>query len=1159
VNPNVTISKEEPRLSNFEKRLLYKYILPYQYRYGEYYAYIEQNGQVQFLKPSVNYNSTNLAGPVYPNQARFQLVDSFSIDFVHEPLFEYEFMPELLKMRSIDPETKYPDFLYNYQARESISDEVLKESDILEGWNEYKEWKRYSTARYNYPRNTTGGMGKMEFRIIDDTVISRNTALNILVFRYDDHKFLRIYPGNSALYNDLSEGYYKLLFFYPGASYSILDSLYVEPNGLNYYQIEKPEITKKDSFSIYVSKIIEDNIFRKKSYYQAEATEIKQIYNAYQQEFRFTGNGDIVSGYVYDSEGMPIPGVSVVVKGTTFGTITNIDGYYSLNVPKDRNELSFSFIGFKDKLVDISYKDVVNVSMTEDVVALDEVVVIGYGVQRKSELTESVSVVSTTGIPGIESNLVGALQGKVAGVQILKPGIPGSAVSIRIRGTNTIDFDSTPLYVIDGVVFMGDIGELNPDLIKNIQILKDAQATALYGSQGANGVVIINTGGSFKSAASMLSLGAEYDETFLEAANNASSIRNNFSDYAFWNPKLITDKEGKVTFSVQFPDDVTNWRTFYLGMNGNKQSGQAEGSIKSYKPLMAQLAVPRFLVEADTTYAIGKVLNYTPDSINLTTKFELNGESLMENSQVCSRSVIDSLELIADSPDSLSVKYFLEKKDGYFDGELKYVPIYPIGLEQTAGQFHSLQGDTSLILSFDTAYNEVKINARADILEVIEEEISKLIHYKYSCNEQLASKLKALLSEQTISQYRGDKFRNMNEVERVIRLLLRNQKEEGLWGWWKSSKESSLWISLHVLEALAQAKELGYKVNINEGQIADLLVWELESPEKADNKLRALHILKMLDSKVNFPIYIDRIEKSETMNMNELFRLIEIKQLCGLNPEVDTINSFRKETIFGNLYFTDDSVSRYFFTNDIQNTLIAYRILRSDSTIDHSFELQKIRNYLFENRSNGCWLNTFETSKIIETILPELLGSDRQINEPVLTFSGSLNKTVDEFPFEVTVSSNDTISITKRGDFPVYLTAYSHFWNPTPLEKNSDFEISTRFDISDNNLLKAGQPVKMVARVRVLKDADYVMINVPIPAGCSYGNKSNSSFQEVHREYFRNETAIFCESLRAGDYEFVIELIPRYTGRYTVNPAKIEMMYFPTFNANNGTKKVTIK
>jgi alpha-2-macroglobulin len=350
-----------------------------------------------------------------------------------------------------------------------------------------------------------------------------------------------------------------------------------------------------------------------------------------------------------------------------------------------------------------------------------------------------------------------------------------------------------------------------------------------------------------------------------------------------------------------------------------------------------------------------------------------------------------------------------------------------------------------------------------------------------------------------------------------------------------------------------------------------LLVWELESPAKPDNKLRALHILKILNSKVNFPVYIDRIEKTESLKINELFRLIELKQLCGLHAKVDTINAFRKETLFGGLYFSDDSVSRYFYNNEIQNTLIAYRILRNDTIHDHSPELEKIRNYLYEKRAGGRWSNTYESAGIIETILPELSGKDNKISPPVLALSGAINRTIDTFPFELKVSSGDSIHVVKKGDFPVYLTAYSHYWDPLPrvkksdfeistdLEVSTDFEISTGFDSQQSTILKAGEPVRLITRVKVKKDADYVMVNIRIPAGCSYGNKSQGSYYEVHREYFRNETTIFCENLSAGDYEFTIELIPRYSGTYTMNPAKVEMMYFPTFNANNSIRKVIIR
>jgi len=1159
INKKVYVNKLEALLSDYEKDNLYKYIFPYRYQFGEYYGYIEQNGKVYFLKPGISNAYNNLAGPVDPIGTRFQLVDSFSLKFTHEPFFEYEFAPGLLKMRSVDTKSRYPDYLYNYNVRENLADKVLKVEDINESWKDYINHKRYLTARYNYPKNTSRGMGTMEINLLVDSNKTSLRPLNILLFRYDESKFLRIYPGNEFTFNDLDKGYYKILFFLPGSEYSVIDSLFVTPNGLNYHRIALPEKYIKDTFSSSVSKIIEENIFKPVSASRTQETEIKQIYNRYQQEFRFTGVGDIIEGFIYDEDGNPIPGVTVLVKGTTYGTISNLDGYFSMNVPRGNNILSFSFIGYEQKDIDISNRKNINVNLTPSVLNLQEVVVVGYGVQRKSSVTGSLAVVNTTGIQDMESSLTSSLAGKVAGVVITSSNVPDSMVSIQIRGIGTTNFQGEPLYVVDGVIFTGNINELNPNLIKGIQILKDSQAIAIYGARGANGVVLINTGGIFLATKSPGLLGAVYDETFLEAASQSSSIRNNFSDYAFWQPKLVTDKEGKASFRVKFPDDVTSWETFYLAMNSEKQSGQTEGLIKSYKPLMAQLSVPRFLVKSDSTLALGKVLNYTPDTIPLRTKFEIDSTLTSVKEQTCIRSIIDTLPIVADQRDSISVKYYLEKNDGYFDGEQKYIPIFPLGLEETAGQFYVLDKDTTFKISFSSISRDVKFYAKADVIDVLEDEISKLIAYKYSCNEQLASKLKALLSEQNIYKFQDKPFKKANEVEKIIRLLNRNKREDELWGWWKSSTESSLWMSLHVLEALIKAREMGYKINLDENKIADNLIWEISRTILVQNKLSAIRILKTLNAKVNFPGLISDTEKSGKLNMNQLFQMIDLKQICGIKVSLDTLKSFMKETMFGNIYFTSDSVTSGLLTNNIQNTIIAYKIIRQDTTVNHDQTLLKIRNYFFENRSTGFWLNTYESSKIIEAILPDLLSSKEQVTKPKLVISGAINKEIEKFPYEITLSSDDTLEIRKSGDYPIYLTAYQRYWNPDPKEKKSDFEISTSFVDINNNILNAGKEVKLKVQLKVNKDADYVMVNIPIPGGCSYLNKSKTSHWEVYRESFRNETAIFCEKLRPGDYEFTIDLMPRYTGKYTLNPAKVELMYFPTFNANNSLRKVTIE
>ena len=313
-----------------------------------------------------------------------------------------------------------------------------------------------------------------------------------------------------------------------------------------------------------------------------------------------------------------------------------LTGIIQFKVPEGRDELDFSFIGMETKRIRLGTDDSFRVSLEASSCALDEVVVVGYGVMKSEACMSVVTAVNSQGqiMPGYEGGLSSALQGKVAGVSIIQnSGNAGSATTIQIRGTSSIDFDKVPLYVIDGQIFTGDIKELSSDMIQEIEILKDVSATSIYGARGANGVVIISTNGAFKSTASITTSGAEYDDTFFDAALQSSSIRENFSDFAFWKPELRTDSEGKVRFKVTFPDDITSWDTYYLAMNGKRQSGQSEGRIKSYKPMMAQLAVPRFLVEGDSTVAIGKVLNYTPDSLSVNRKFELAGSLYLRKMQ----------------------------------------------------------------------------------------------------------------------------------------------------------------------------------------------------------------------------------------------------------------------------------------------------------------------------------------------------------------------------------------------------------------------------------------------------------------------------------------------------------------------------------------------
>ncbi len=201
-----------------------------------------------------------------------------------------------------------------------------------------------------------------------------------------------------------------------------------------------------------------------------------------------------VSGLVTDENKEPLPGVNVTVKGTTIGTITDASGKYILNNVPENSTLVFSFIGMTSQEISTEGRDMIDVVLQGEAIGLQEIVVIGYGTVKKGDLTGSVSSVSSSDFenqPVIRMEDV--LKGRASGVEILKPnGAPGSGIKIRIRGANSINGNNDPLYVIDGLVG-ADIASLNPNDIETISVLKDASSTAIYGSRGANGVVLITT------------------------------------------------------------------------------------------------------------------------------------------------------------------------------------------------------------------------------------------------------------------------------------------------------------------------------------------------------------------------------------------------------------------------------------------------------------------------------------------------------------------------------------------------------------------------------------------------------------------------------------------------------------------------------------------
>jgi len=212
------------------------------------------------------------------------------------------------------------------------------------------------------------------------------------------------------------------------------------------------------------------------------------------EQMQETQVGNItITGKVVDENGEPLPGTAIYVKGTTQGTVTDVDGNFTLSVPADA-VLVASFVGYNNVEVQVAgQSNLGTITMQSDAKELEQIVVVGYGTQKKVDLTGSVAVVDADQMKKVSnSNISTMLEGKVAGVQITSDGQPGADPSVRIRGIGSFG-DTSPLYVIDGVPMGTSIRDFSPNDIETIQILKDASAAAIYGSRAANGVVIITT------------------------------------------------------------------------------------------------------------------------------------------------------------------------------------------------------------------------------------------------------------------------------------------------------------------------------------------------------------------------------------------------------------------------------------------------------------------------------------------------------------------------------------------------------------------------------------------------------------------------------------------------------------------------------------------
>jgi TonB-linked SusC/RagA family outer membrane protein len=301
-----------------------------------------------------------------------------------------------------------------------------------------------------------------------------------------------------------------------------------------------------------------------------------------------------ITGTVVGTNNEPLPGVSVVIKGTAQGTTTNPDGKFTIEAGEE-DVLIFSFVGYLTEEVDVGVKTVIDLALVEDLIGIEEVVVVGYGTVRKSDITGSLSSVTAEQIRELPiQNMNQAIQGRAAGVDVFNKNFrPGEAPVVRIRGNRSITASNEPLYVLDGIPVIDGINEINPLDIESIEVLKDASATAIYGSQAANGVILITTRRGKEGAVKVtydVSYSFDKEIRRLDMMNGgewAEMRRESNRSIGLYSTDYPNVTEDRNLFLVSMPD-VNVWESIKMGYEWEDEENEIvavdEEGIPIYNP-----------------------------------------------------------------------------------------------------------------------------------------------------------------------------------------------------------------------------------------------------------------------------------------------------------------------------------------------------------------------------------------------------------------------------------------------------------------------------------------------------------------------------------------------------------------------------------------------
>ncbi|MEL6652789.1 MAG: alpha-2-macroglobulin family protein [Bacteroidota bacterium] len=638
----------------------------------------------------------------------------------------------------------------------------------------------------------------------------------------------------------------------------------------------------------------------------------------------------------------------------------------------------------------------------------------------------------------------------------------------------------------------------------------------------------------------------EVDEKRQDLLNQ---LRQDFRDAAFWEVDLRTDAQGEASVIIQYPDDITGWHCYALAMNENRQIGYTRDTVVAQAPLLARLELPQTLRKGDELDVVGRVQSLQQEEQEIYTRFVLE-DSLFEERPVSLEGFWREDQLYRPSDTGkVQLAYLLRDSTGFSEGELRELTILDNRIPETVGRYFYLEGDTSLSLDLReefAASQNVQLIAYHQPIEFLRERAEWLMRYPHGCNEQLASRLIAIHLQLQWSSDSVEKSVLRRRKGQVLRKLARSQNKNGSWGWW-AENAGDQWMTQYILEALTVVSP--EHKSIRRGQS-----WLLKAFREAANPTPKLAYYLLKEGLISQKDYqLPELAASETKPSiyTRLLRLA-IRQALDDSISVNELIQLSERDALGGRYWS--SRGWRWYGSQIECTALAYDLIQQiDST--HP-ALAQTRQFLL--MADHAWqAQTVETARMLQ-VLAETPMDLQQKPKLQISREGS-SSLYEEYPLRQNVSASP-ISLRKAGGGPILLSISQTRYLETATPVDSLFVIRSSLQSEGLILdsLQKGEQMELIVEVEVRYESDHLMLEVPIPAGCTYAGKPQP-MKEAYREYRRDRTNIYLGSLSPGSYRFQIPLESRFSGNFQLMPARMELMYVPTQFGRNEKKRVRIE